>query len=205
MEKLTPGKTYDIYNHANGFENIFEEDDNYRFFIEKYLFYISPIAETYAYCLMPNHFHLVVRIRSKQILEANFSRVQNSGKVVRLNNEEMEKYISKQFSNFFNSYTQAFNKKYKRMGSLFMTNFNRELITDKKHFINTVMYTHRNPVHHGFCKSYHDWSYTSYFDVFEKKSKIVELEKLILMFGGESKFYSLHNEYMNVFLEDLLE
>lgn len=86
MEKLQPNRSYHIFNHANGFENIFTEDENYRFFLDKYNQYILPIAETYAYCLLPNHFHLVVRIRRREVLEkvfcaSNFSKVPNFGKV----------------------------------------------------------------------------------------------------------------------------
>ncbi len=78
MEKLQPNRTYHIFNHANGFENIFTEDENYRFFIDKYKQYILPIAETYAYCLLPNHFHLVVRIRRKEVIEELIRIVDNS-------------------------------------------------------------------------------------------------------------------------------
>lgn len=69
MEYLKPDTTYHIFNHANGFENVFSENDNFHFFLEKYQLYITPIAETYAYCLMPNHFHLVVRIRKREVIE----------------------------------------------------------------------------------------------------------------------------------------
>jgi hypothetical protein len=42
-----PGKYYHLYNHANGFENIFKTDDNYRFFLQKYASYLNPKADTY--------------------------------------------------------------------------------------------------------------------------------------------------------------
>jgi hypothetical protein len=42
-----PGKYYHLYNHANGFENIFKTEDNYRFFLQKYASYLNPIADTY--------------------------------------------------------------------------------------------------------------------------------------------------------------
>ena len=124
MEKLQPNSSYHIFNHANGFENIFTEDENYRFFLDKYKEYITPIAETYAYCLLPNHFHLVVRIRKREVIEDiirnknstsinnNFSKVWNFGKVSSssssssIDNKEIEKFLSKQFSNLFSSYTQ---------------------------------------------------------------------------------------------------
>ena len=58
--------TYHIYNHANGDDSIFWEQDNYRFFLEKYVKYINPVADTFAYCLMRNRFHLMVRIKDVQ-------------------------------------------------------------------------------------------------------------------------------------------
>jgi hypothetical protein len=133
MQPLQPGTTYHIYNHANGFEGIFRTDENFGFFLRKYRQHISPIAETYAYCLMPNHFHLVVRIRRREVIEklsetssnfysSNFSKVSNFGKVNNPNelSKIIELFLSKQFSNFFSSYTQAFNRMYSRQGSLFI-------------------------------------------------------------------------------------
>lgn len=218
MEKLKPNHSYHIFNHANGFENVFQEDKNFSYFLEKYRVYISPIAETYAYCLMPNHFHLVVRIRKREVIETlivsntNFSKVPNFGKVVDgskvvesdITDDAIEKYLSKQFANLFSCYTQSFNKHYHRMGSLFLKNFKRELILDKAHFLNTIMYTHRNPIHHGFCTEYTDWGYCSYFEIIGEKSSVVEIEKMIAIFGGKSTFIDLHGEYLGKF-QQLLE
>lgn len=63
---LLPETVYHNYNHANGSEDLFRKDENYRYFLQKYSEYIYPIAETYAYCLMPNHFHLMVKVRSEE-------------------------------------------------------------------------------------------------------------------------------------------
>ena len=211
MEKLQPNCSYHIFNHANGFENIFIEDENYRFFLDKYNQYILPIAETYAYCLLPNHFHLVVRIRRKEILEevfrnfksTNFSKVQNFGKV-EVTDNMIEYYISKQFANLFSCYTQSFNKVNKRRGSLFLKNFRREPIENKAYFMNAVIYTHRNPVHHAFCDRYTDWSYTSFCEIKERNSQIIEVDKLLRMFGGQESFIDLHEQSANKFRESLI-
>ena len=214
MEYLKPDTTYHIFNHANGFENVFNEDENFRYFLERYQLYITPIAETYAYCLMPNHFHLVVRIRKREVIEEiirnknstsnnNFSKVWNFGKVSSSNssieNKEIEKFLSKQFSNLFSSYTQSFNKVYKRMGSLFIKNFKREAILDKKHFFNVIIYTHRNPIHHGFCTTFTDWGYSSYSETIELKSKIVEVDKLIKIFGSKQQLIEAHQSNLDKF------
>jgi len=223
MELLKPDTCYHIYNHANGFENVFNERENYRYFLEKYQEYISPVAETYSYCLMPNHFHLVVRMRKREVIEEiirlnnfrkverNFSKVNSSFSKVSFNfekaavnydektitNEEIEKFLSKQFSNLFSSYTQSYNKYLKRMGSLFIKNFKREPLLGKEHFINEIMYTHRNPIHHGFRTNFDDWEFSSYYDIVNGKSELVEVDKLQRMFGGKEQFINMHIEYLN--------
>ncbi|MEI7504579.1 MAG: hypothetical protein WCJ61_14980 [Paludibacter sp.] len=205
MESLNPDTCYNIYNHANGFENVFNERENYRYFLEKYQEYIGPIAETYSYCLMPNHFHLVVRMRKREVIEEiiavrNFSKVDSSEKVdlneLHITDEDIEKFLSKQFSNLFSSYTQSYNKYLKRMGSLFIKNFKREPLFEKEHFINEIMYTHRNPVHHGFRIDYDDWEFSSYYDIASGRSELVEVDKLLKVFGGKEQFIALHSEYL---------
>jgi REP element-mobilizing transposase RayT len=204
MTALKPDTSYHIFNHANGFENIFLHEANYYYFLEKYLLYINPIAETYAYCLMPNHFHIIVRIRKRNIIEEiirkkennfenTFSKVPNFGKgVVNISNSEILKYISKQFANLFSCYTQSFNKVYHRKGSLFIKNFKRQTITDKEYFLHSVIYVHRNPVHHGFCNDFNAWTYSSYRDVFAGEHGFTENIKLLKLFDGLEIYLSQH-------------
>lgn len=203
MLPLQPNTSFHIFNHANGFENVFLEAENYRYFMEKYQLYISPIAETYAWCLMPNHFHLVIRVRKRETIEnllknskSNFpgsscSKVQNFG-TTEINDSDIEKYLSKQFANLFSCYTQSFNKMYKRMGSLFIKNFKRQPIENKQHFLNTVVYTHRNPIHHGFCNGFNEWRYSSYFDSINSDNSLIQAEKLLKMFGGIDAYKEHH-------------
>ena len=68
-----PNGVFHIYNHANGDELLFRKDDNYRYFLKKFSDYLESILETFAYCLMPNHFHFLIRIRSKKILRTYFA------------------------------------------------------------------------------------------------------------------------------------
>lgn len=65
-EPLLPDATYHIYNHINGEGQLFKTEENYRYFLELYKRYIAPVAETFCYCLMPNHFHFLIRIRSER-------------------------------------------------------------------------------------------------------------------------------------------
>jgi REP element-mobilizing transposase RayT len=170
---------------------------------------------------MPNHFHLVVRIRKREAIEAlirnknttNFSKVSNLeksiniplneydktksinfGKVeeIKISDSDIEKFLSKQFANLFSSYTQSFNKVYRRMGSLFIKNFKREPIHDKTHFLNVIVYTHRNPVHHGFCKRFEDWDFSSYNEIVDGVCDYIAVSKLLKMIGGLETFKEIH-------------
>lgn len=210
MQPLIPDTSFHIYNHANGFENVFRETENYRFFLEKYCLHISPVAETYAYCLMPNHFHLVVRIRKREVIEELIRNKKESLATSTLpkfqtlevfvaSDDEIEKFLSKQFSNLFSSYTQSFNKVYNRMGSLFVKNFKREPIYNKPHFLSAVVYTHRNPIHHGFCKGFEDWAHSSYNSILYGAETFVEAEKLLKLTGGKEVFIELHKNNLERF------
>ncbi|MPM20576.1 hypothetical protein SDC9_67007 [bioreactor metagenome] len=97
---LEPGKYYHIYNHANGFESTFRNKDNFTFFLNKFRFHLTPFVDTYVYCLMPNHFHFLIRVKSREemleslekVLEANnfhqlqpfqtFPKLETLGKLV---------------------------------------------------------------------------------------------------------------------------
>ena len=60
---LKPGVFYHIYNRGTNREDIFVQERNYRYLLQLYARHIVPAAETYAYCLLKNHFHVLVRIK----------------------------------------------------------------------------------------------------------------------------------------------
>lgn len=205
MQPLHPNTIYHIFNHGNGFENLFLHEANFHYFLEKYALYISPVAETFAYCLMPNHFHFVVRILGHEEIERlaagggadeddNFSKVRNFGNVITTDAATISKYVSKQFSKLFSCYTQSFNKVYQRRGYLFIKNFKREPITDHAHLLHAIIYVHRNPIHHGFCSDYMQWGYSSYGDVFNERNGLVDANINFEMFGGKRMWINLHQE-----------
>lgn len=74
---LQHGKYYHIYNRGNNREDLFKVSDNYQHFLKLYEKYISPIADTYAWVLMKNHFHLLVRIKDEEEI-GFYSRSKNT-------------------------------------------------------------------------------------------------------------------------------
>ena len=181
---------YHIFNHANGDDNLFREQKNYPFFLEKYHQHIDPIANTIAYCLMPNHFHLLIKIKTEAEVAVNLPQAfLKFGTLEKL--EEIEeaktKFLSKQFSNFFSSYSQAFNKVYHRRGSLFIKNFKRKEIANENYLRTVIVYIHLNPIKHGFVTQIADWEWSS-FQQFHNSHPDLAAH----LFGTTIDFHSIH-------------
>ncbi len=194
---LFPNGIYHIYNHAIGDDNLFRTEENYTYFLKRYAYFIHPIARTYSYCLMPNHFHLLVKIRSEEELFAVFSKFQTSidpdlEGFQNLQGLTIERKISKQFSNLFNSYTKSYNKYFNRRGALFCHNFKRKHIDKDNYFSSVIQYIHRNPVHHGFCSEIKDWKWTSYHALLCDKTTLLERQEILDWFGTQIHFREAH-------------
>jgi putative transposase len=198
---MQPGNTYHLFNHANGWENLFAEPRNYDFFLGRLSLHVLPVAHIYAYCLMPNHFHLLLKIREETELIKYFSLKkeksseglsQNTGEEI--NEDVLIKKVSKSFSNLFNSYTQAFNKMYERKGSLFMPNMKREEVNNDGSFCKVVHYIHANPVHHKFVKEVNKWAYSSYNTFLSKAPTKIERGYVLQVFGGLDWFIKYHQQ-----------
>ncbi len=194
MEKKEPiiyGNYYHIYNRGNNRMDIFLEPDNYYYFLRLYAKYIEPIAETYAWCLLKNHFHLLVRIKDK-------SEINNIE--LRYSTIEKPKIIdpSRQFSHLFNAYTQAINKRYDRTGSLFETTFERKLVSSEKYFQQLVFYIHNNPVHHGLVKQISLYPWSSYKTILSTSPTKLMRNEVLEIFGDMENFAYYHNQQQNL-------
>ncbi len=195
MEPLLPECSYHIYNHSNGSDLLFKEDKNYLFFLEKYKKYISPVADTFAYCLMPNHFHVLIRIKKEKeiVLQLKGKRISEKENLISL-------FVSKQFSNLFSSYSQAFNKMYDRRGSLFIKNFKRKQVEDDNYFLKLVNYIHLNPVTHGFVQEPEDWQFSSYNTILSGKPTLIKRDEVIALFDDLDNFKFCHLEPIELLL-----
>jgi len=178
-EILSPDATYHVYNRANGSEKLFLSRENYRFFLQKYNEHIEPIANTFCFCLMPNHFYFLIRIKSEKQLAVTFPMF-------------TEKLLSKQFSNLFSSYTQAFNKQQKRMGSLFMKNFKRIRVNDQSYLLKLVHYIHHNPVEANLSERPEGWDHSSYHILLSDKPTFLKRNEIIGWFENKENFVHVH-------------
>lgn len=194
MEVKAPilyGNYYHIYNRGNNGIDVFLDNDSYYHFLKLYAKYIEPIVETFSWCLLKNHFHLLVRIKAEA--EINI-------KELSCTTTEKPKIInpSRQFSHLFNAYTQAINKRHNRTGCLFENVFERKLVYSERYFQQLIFYIHNNPVHHGFVKQASLYPWSSYETVISDKPTRLKREEVIEQFGDVENFIFYHNQQQNL-------
>jgi len=189
---LEPGNFYHIYNRGINSCDLFRETGNYEHFLGLYDKYISPVADTFAWVLMGNHFHLLVHI-----LPTNPEGFENLQGLERIN---------QQFSNLFNAYTKAFNKRYNRTGSLFEHTFRRKLIMHKTYLKQVILYIHNNPVHHGFCSHPIEYPWSSYLTCISMKPTKLKRDAVMGWFDDQANFKYWHDQKIEIErIEKLLE
>ncbi|MDQ7032998.1 MAG: hypothetical protein Q9M37_09850 [Desulfonauticus sp.] len=148
-QPLNPGHFYHVFNRGNNRENLFYKAENYIYFLKKYDQYLNDYLETYGFCLLPNHFHLLVRVKELRDLPG-FKNPEGFPPDARkglpgLQDLEglLPTLVSKQFSKFFNAYAKTINKQQNRVGSLFQKNFKRIPIENRKYLSNLIYYTNQ--------------------------------------------------------------
>jgi putative transposase len=176
---------YHIYNQGNNRQIIFYRRENYLFFLRKINSHIQPYGSILAWCLMPNHFHLMIEMEETTSRGATFSRTPTDnaddadGKLISLNHS---------IGILLASYTRAINIQEKTTGSLFRQKTKAICLNEIKGissnwftlygatFMNVQIpefqypqvcfnYIHANPVRAGLVKMPEDWEYSSYIDL----------------------------------------
>ena len=176
-ETFEEGQYYHVYNRGNNNENIYIEEKNYNYFLEKVKKYILPIADIYAYCLLKNHFHIVLRIKDKDKLP-----------------EKFKEKIHLPFSNLFNSYSKSINKAYNRTGSLFQEHLQRNRIENEEYLKQLTVYVHLNPVKHKFSNDFDSYLHSSYRSYLSDKLSNIDREFVLELFDGLENFKFYHDE-----------
>jgi len=206
---------YHIYNRVVNGENIFIEERNYDLFLKLYDKHLAPVTDLFAYCMLRNHFHVSVRTKSEgEIIEYKKTLDKETLRVSSVNNRQVKrgnlasqgegqsrkplgsKYISDQFSNFFNAYAKTINKAYGRTGSLFQHPFGRVPITSDRQFWDVIAYIHQNPQKHKFVTDFRDWKYSSYGIILTDTKTSVNRSAVMDWFGNKEEYLKLHEHWV---------
>lgn len=189
--KIEPDKYYHIWNRGNNRENLFYSSRNYEYFIRLYAQYLDPVVETYAFCLLPNHFHLLVR--TKDWFHQN-------GETNGETNKNMNP-VSFAFQRFFGAYSQAINIQERRTGSLFQKPFKRLEVTSTQQLATLVFYIHSNPQKHGIVEDFRQYPWSSYERVLRDRPSKLNKEAVLGWFNNKQNYIAYHGRTAN--LDDL--
>jgi hypothetical protein len=190
---LEPDKFYHIYNRGLNSEDLFKEERNYSYFLNKYSEYLSPIVDTYAYCLLKNHFHILIRVKSPEEL-STYYEINRTNKSKEYNEglHSADFIVSKQFARLFSSYTQAINKSCDRTGSLVETPFKRIEVGSEDYVTKLIWYIHNNPKKHGFVSNFRDYEHSSYHSHLVNGSTKLARVQVLKWFGGVEAYEEFH-------------
>ena len=134
------GQYYHVYNHAVGQELLFFNPGNYEYLLRLVKHHAAPRnAAVIAYCLMPNHYHFLLR-------------------------QESEEPLSKFVNVLFNGYVQAVNRQQERKGTLFTGRFRHVWIDREAYLTHLCRYIHLNPVKAGLVARPDDWRYSNFLE-----------------------------------------
>lgn len=206
---LEPDKIYHIYHQADGNNDLFYSKENYYYFLKQYAELLAPVMETYAYCLMPKHFHWLIKIKSEKEI---FDFLRTNGKIIDdIGFNEFKHllveiphhpgnifgiHLSKQLKTFFSAYMQALNKQFNRKSNLYSHHFYRQVIDETRDAKEKIMYIHCNPVYHKLTDTMEGWKFSSYTAHLSDKPSMIKRDWVINLFDTKENFIVCHHDHL---------
>lgn len=181
---LANGEYYHIFNRGVAKMNVFTNSFDYRRFLKTIQYYQvegpkprfsifssstqslntnKKVISLITYCLMPNHFHLLVR-------------------------QEKDGGISEFVSKLVNSYTKYFNTKYNRVGPLFQGQFKAVHIENNEQLLHVHRYIHLNPVVSYLQKHLEDYKWSSYSEYVSQTTGMCMKEVILAQFSSTEEY-----------------
>jgi len=163
-----PGEYYHVYNRGCNKENIFKEEENYDYLTRLLNDSLTKHrVAMIAYCLMPNHFHFLMR-------------------------QDSDVEVAEVMYDVFNRYVKAFNKRYGRTGTLFEERFKVKHVNNDRYLVHLCRYIHRNPFEAGLVQDIRSWKYSDYTEWIDGKKKVGLISELL---SGPDDYARFVTEY----------
>ena len=170
--KFETGNFYHLYNRSNNRELLFKSEENYRYFLRNFKARFEDYLSVYAYCLMPTHFHFLIKVKTEEI-------------------DELRRKIGIQLS----AYTKAINKAFGRNGSLFQQHTKAKMVHEKTYLLTLTSYIHQNPLRSGLVENLIEWPYSSYRDLAGyRNGTLVDHNLIDTYFSSVEKFRKFSNQ-----------
>ena len=168
------GHFYHIFNRGVERHKIFYQEKNYIYLLQKAkTLTIRNNLTIIAYCLMPNHYHFLIR-------------------------QDAELPISAFIQNLFNSYSKAMNKMYNRSGTLFEGKYKAKQVQNEAYLLHLCRYIHRNPIdaEKPLVNDLKKWRYSNYLEwIGERSGVLVDKNFVREHFSSAEDYIDFVNDY----------
>jgi len=201
-----PDQYYHFYNRGNNRQAVFFERDNYLYFLRGIQKYLCGSMDVLAYCLMPTHYHLLVRVKppprqpqTSEVCVKPLPQPQTSEvlKTSEVSAAAASHQVSIGMQKIGISYTKAINKRFGRVGALFQGQFRGKPVKNYAHLLSLCVYIHANPVKDGLVALPEDWEYSNYLDWIGLRSgTLVNREFIQEYFDTPAEYTSLVLDYL---------
>jgi putative transposase len=185
---------------------LFKNDKERIFFLEKWKRFISITADLWAYSLLDNHTHFIIKTNTQEQVLHQLQQLNTEQKTKAIDqflktpSEELFRPImERQVNSFLVSYTNTYNNYIQRKGGLFQQPFRRLFINDEAHLQQAIIYTHANAQKHGLVKSFLDHLWHSYHAIIKDDATYVNTKAVLDFFGGKLKFEQVHKQQIDYF------
>lgn len=184
---------------------LFKEDIDYKVFLQRFLQFTNQVLDVWSYCLLANHTHHIIRIKSLATVGENIKKVTDQtvsmkSFLIDQNNELFfDAMIERQMNSFLVSFANYTNNKYHRKGGLFQKPFRRIEISDDIHLQQAIIYVNANAQKHKLVKDFRDHQHNSYAAIINNDFSFIDVNNVLEFFGGAEKFVSIHKSQVDYY------
>ncbi len=182
---------YHLRHLTNEQAPLFKIDGNYMFFLQRLKKFTEPVVDLYAYCLLPQHFHLVVHVHDRETVFNYFLEQYPEASMADFS---VHSIVMAQLNQVLEQYTQAYNRMFKREGVLFTSPPTLEHLTTPDAVCEAIQYVHFNPVQHGAADAPRDWKNSSFNDIVRENRTFKAGDQVLALFGNKDTFIESHQQ-----------
>lgn len=177
---LSANHYYHIFNRGNNKQNIFYEAKNYLFLLKRIRENILEFSDLVAYCLMPNHYHFIIKIINPEKFSSGIKRT-------------------------FISYSKAINANYNRSGHLFEGRYKYRIIPNDEYLLHLSRYIHLNPVRAKLVNNPGEWLHSSYKEyIGERNIKFIKPEIILSQIKDYHQFVESYQAEQQYHVKELI-
>ncbi|MBL0135480.1 MAG: hypothetical protein IPP79_16665 [Chitinophagaceae bacterium] len=180
--------SFHVYNKSVYGQQLFYEDENYRYFLTLFYKYLGNLVDVRSWVLMPNHFHFHFRVKSYE------KCVFDEKDLVLLGQKEkgINAVFVRRFKNFFISYSKALKKRFSIKTNVFAQKFKHKKIFTDEQETNLMYYIHHNPLHHKLTDDWEHYKWSSYKRILDNSFEGLDIDFILDWFGSIDIFRKSH-------------